>query len=217
MKPKAILFDLDGTLIDSFPAIIESFKEIMLRHGDGLEVSSDKVAQYIGKPLEDVMLEVTGDIKKAEQLVKEYRDHNKSLLPKIPFFPGIVDMFEQLQETGVKLGVVTSKSRESTMVTIKAHDAEKYFDSIITYNDVDKHKPLPDPLIKACEELGVDCRESVYIGDSTYDIQSAKAAGCLSVAALWCTFDRELLLAENPDHAFGTVIELSHFLQKSII
>jgi pyrophosphatase PpaX len=146
------------------------------------------------------MLEVGGDHTKVEIMVKDYREHNRALIDAMPLFPYCFEVVSELKRAGIKVGLVTSKNRHSTFKSLDLHGLTGLLDVVITKDDTEKHKPDPEPLIVATSLLGVHPSQTAYVGDSVYDIQCAKAAGCLDIAALWGAFDRELLLGAGPTH-----------------
>lgn len=174
MKYNTFLFDWDGTLLDSTPAWFEVFEEI-LRYG---EVKLTKV-QQLRCMNHWVYLRNYVDISEDKWL--SMRKHGEKIAPKyiknLPLFPGVLDMLKVLHENGCKSALVTRAFREVVGNMLEAHDLIGGFDAVICYEDVKEHKPHPEPLFKAMEELGADRSECIMIGDGIGDIQAAHNAG----------------------------------------
>ena len=198
MRFETVLFDLDGTLIDSGDLILASF-----RHA---------TTTVLGRtyPDEVLMANVGGhgihaqmrlfDELRADELVRVYREHNIGSYHEVRTFPGIEQVLERLHGQRRALGVVTVKSRPTVDVTFEVLPLRHYFRAIVTGDDTERHKPAPDPLQLALEQLGANPAGAVYIGDSPFDVQAAKAAGMTAVAVGWGRIHpRERLEAEEPD------------------
>lgn len=197
-KFKYIFFDLDGTLIDTIPLILESFDYTFIHHF-GETRPKEETLSYIGMPLINHLRDIYPGME--EELAKTYRKYNdKNHDSCIAIFIGIYDLVKRLYENGVILGVVTSKRRALAIRGIKLFNMLDYFLFINGSEDSDKHKPDGDPLIKAMEKAHVvDKSEVLYIGDSPLDILCAKNAGVRSAAVAWTYNPRSDLEREEPD------------------
>jgi pyrophosphatase PpaX len=204
---ETVLFDLDGTLIDSGEAILASF-----RHA---------TETVLGRayPDEVLMANVGGhgihaqmrlfDEARVDELVQVYREHNLARYHEVRAFDGIERVLQRLHDERRTLGVVTVKSRPTVDVTFEVLPLRPYFRAIVTGDDTDRHKPAPDPLLLALEQLGAAASTAVYVGDSPFDVQAAKAAGMPAFAVAWGRIHpRERLEAEQPDLIVETPEEL---------
>jgi len=182
-KTAAVFFDFDGTLIDSLDLIKSSlfkvFKEMGLNWGDDEEVMG-----WIGRPL----LEIARNFSPVspEYFMERYqqyyhRDHDRNMT----LFPGTREMLQDLKKSKLKTGIITSKSRPGTMKTIDFTGIGKYFDIIITATDVERHKPLPDPVYKALDLINLKAEEAIFVGDSRFDLEAGKAAGVRVLGVSW--------------------------------
>lgn len=208
MRYPIVLFDLDGTLIDSGPIIMAS-----MRHASvtvlGREPDEERVRAAIGGPgLIAQMRELDPD--RVDELVESYRAHNEPLHATLEAFDGVLELLPRLRERGHRLGIVTAKRvrtvelafdrfpilRETTEVLVGAEDTER-------------HKPDPDPLLEALARMGAQPQDAAYVGDSPFDIRAGKAAGTLAVAVGWGGIHPdERLLHEQPDALVHTPEEL---------
>ncbi len=195
---EVVLFDLDGTLIDSIPKIIESFDHVRSKFPELARISREALISHIGRPFLHLMegLDISDAI--ANQIWLEYRQHNQKLIASMPLFSGCLDALRVLKSAGIKMGIVTSKSRDSTLISIREHRLDAFFPVIVAKEDTLSHKPQPEPLLHALDQFDCQADRAVYIGDTIYDILAAKAAGCLSAGALWGANHPEHLRSERP-------------------
>jgi pyrophosphatase PpaX len=203
---ETVLFDLDGTLIDTIDLIRSSMRyatEAVL----GQSLPDDVLMRNVGVPLIVQMREF--DPERAEELVLVYRRHNAHVHDAmVREYPGVEETLEHLTSQGRRLGIVTSKSRAVAMRGLDRFSLGRFFDTIITADDVPVHKPDPYPLIEAAQQLGVSPSGCAYVGDSPHDMTAAIGAGCVSIAALWGAFTRERVLEPGPTHAATRITDL---------
>jgi pyrophosphatase PpaX len=193
-----VLFDLDGTLIDSGPIILAS-----MRHATqtvlGREIPDDELMALCGSLTLRAQME-RFDGERADELVEIYRTHNESIHESLEAFEMTERVLERLRGEGRRLGVVTAKRHASVALAFARCTIERYFDVVVASEDSTRHKPHPEPLLFALERLGTAPDEAAYVGDSPFDIQAAKAAGVYAVAIGWGGIhSRERLEAEEPD------------------
>ncbi len=183
MKYPTVLFDLDGTLIDSGGMILESFRHAtrtVLRR----EIPDDElVAAVGGSSIRDQM--ASFDAERADELVRVYRAHNTPLHDELEAFEGVHDVLEHLHAEGRKLGIVTAKRRKTVDLAFEQLGIERYFDVVVTTDDTELHKPHPEPVLHALELVGAKPAEAAFIGDSPFDIEAGKAAGVFTVGVSW--------------------------------
>ena len=206
----AVLFDLDGTVVDSVELIISSFQHAT-REVLGREFTREETIQGIGKPLREQMVALSPG--HADDLVRSYqvfnhREHDRMLT----LYDGVKTLLIGLRDAGVKLGLVTSKSRRVTQMAFDLTGIEALFDETVCAEDTPRNKPLPDPLILCVERLGVPAQRSVYVGDSPFDIQAAHAAGLESIGVTWGVFSEKVLAAEKPGTLVHSMSELAEAL-----
>jgi pyrophosphatase PpaX len=198
MRHQTVLFDLDGTLIDSGAMILAS-----LRHATRTVLRREIADEHLlaavgGAGLRDQMTVL--DAERADELVTAYREHNEPLHGDLQGFDGVEGVLAELRGEGRKLGVVTAKRHATVELAFAVIPLGAYFDAIVGWDDTERHKPHPDPLLTALERLGAAPKDAAYVGDSPFDIAAAKAAGVFSVAATWGGIHpRERLEAEEPD------------------
>jgi pyrophosphatase PpaX len=149
----------------------------------------------------------------ADELVASYREFNHREHDRmLTLYDGILNLLHGLQRAGIKLGLVTSKSRYTTQMAFDLTGIESYFDEAICADESPRNKPSPDPILLCLERLGVQPGDAAYVGDSPADMQAAKAAGVVAIGVTWGVFPEETLVAEKPDTLVHTVSELAMVL-----
>jgi pyrophosphatase PpaX len=208
---KYVFFDLDGTLIDTIPLILESFDYTFMHHF-GETRPEEETISYIGMPLVNHFRSIYPG--KEEELVKTYREHNDRKHDNgIAIFLGIYEVIKSLYEKGVVLGVVTSKRRELAVRGLRLFNLYDYFLFVNGSEASKKHKPDGEPLLKALEAANVKDKEDVlYVGDSPLDILCAKDAGVRSAAVAWTYSPRIELERVEPDIFLEKPIDLLKYI-----
>jgi pyrophosphatase PpaX len=199
MRFPVVLFDLDGTLIDSGPIILASMRHAT-RMVLGAEVDEARMRAAIGGPgLVAQMREL--DPARVHELVEAYRLHNEPLHEQLEAFEGMLELLPTLRSRGHVLGIVTAKRRETVELAFaRFPELRELTDVLVGADDTERHKPDPDPLLEALRRLDAEPESAAYVGDSPFDIRAAKAAGLLAVAVGWGGIHHEeRLLAEEPD------------------
>ncbi|MGI9628124.1 MAG: HAD family hydrolase [Longimicrobiales bacterium] len=195
-----ILFDLDGTLIDSAELILVSWRHTMVAHF-GEAPPDHHWLETVGQPLRTQFRQFADSDQEAEVLIRTYLDHNHQVHDDfVRPFPAVRETLLGLRERGVRMGVVTSKATRGTKLGLRACDLdESWFDTIITSDEPVPHKPDPAPVRLALDRMGVRAAGTAFVGDSVWDLRSGRAAGVTTIGALWGPFSRELLAGEEPD------------------
>ena len=197
----AALFDFDGTLVDTTEMIFQGMRHATTSVLGREDIPREELLANVGQPLPRQM-EIL-DAEKAELLLESYRAHHEENHDDlIREFPGIAESLQRLRAAGVKVAVVTSKRRRSVEMALEALPSlDLVVDRFVTLEDTTEHKPNPEPLLKGLELVGnVPKENAVYVGDSPFDVQAAKAAGLRSVAVSWGAFPEETLREAGPDH-----------------
>ena len=203
-----ILFDLDGTLIDSIELILGSYRHTMLKHR-GEAPADDFWLAGLGTPLRSQFRALTDDEGEIEAMVHTYRSYNLANHDAMVCeYPGVRDAVVGLNRRGARLGIVTSKMRAGALRGLGVCRYDGLFEVVVGSDDVERHKPDPEPVLKALELLGVEPPMAVFVGDSPHDMASGRAAGVATAAALWGPFPRASLEPVEPDYWLTTPMDL---------
>lgn len=202
-----VLFDLDGTVIDSGGIILASMRHAT-REVLGREYADEELMRAVGGPGLEAQMEAF-DPARVDELVTVYRAHNEPLHEELLCCAGMEDALERLHAEGRRLAVVTAKRRSTVELAFAHVPLGHLFEVIVGGDETERHKPDPEPLLLAAERLGASPEEAVYIGDSPFDVRAAKAAGMASVAVTWGRIhDRSRLENEHPDAIVDTAEQL---------
>lgn len=199
-KFRAVLFDLDGTLIDSVRLILDSYHHTLSVHG--LPPRPDEHwLRGMGTPLRVQFREWSEDPAQLEALVVTYREYNlRHHDGRVTPYPGVVDMIRWIRTAGTRTALVTSKNREGALRGLRVSGLEGTMEAIIGADDVTHPKPHPEPVLRALEQLDAAPRDTLFVGDSVHDMESGRQAGVSTAAVLWGPFTREHLTGSQPDH-----------------
>jgi len=201
---RAVIFDLDGVLVDSFGVMREAF-EIAYREVVGAgEPPFAEYSQHLGRYFPDIMTIMNLPLEMEEPFVREsYR-----LAHRVRMFDGVAEMLGALHRHGLRFAVATGKSGPRARSLLDVLGVLPLFDHVIGSDEVAHSKPAPDIVLRALELLEVDAADAVMVGDAVSDLASARAAGVTAVAALWGESDPAPLLGAEPEAALNSPDEL---------
>jgi len=210
-----ILFDLDGTLVDSAELVLESWRHTMRVHFGSVPGDHVWLATF-GQPLRSqfrAFVDTTDEARATEEvqaMIDTYVEHNlhehRRLIRR---FPGVPETLLKLRRRGKRLGIVTSKAKRGTALSLASCELEpKWFDVIITSDEPVPHKPDPAPVRLALERAGVTPERSAFVGDSVWDMRSGRGAGVTTMAALWGPFAEAELAVEKPNLMLDRIADL---------
>jgi len=199
---EAVLFDLDGTLIDTIDLIADSF-DYAINKVLGKKLPRETLIANIGRPLIEQM-RLFSEVK-SEELLEVYNEHNLARHDAaVKPYPEVDELLSALRASHVPMAVVTSKKKALARRGLSLCGLESYMDAVVAVEDTVTHKPEPEPVVLALRLLGVAPERALFIGDSPYDILAGNRADVATVAAFWGPFSRESLLAEKPTYVAET-------------
>jgi len=212
---KAVLFDLDGTLIDSVGAYLEVARIAARPHG--LEVTERHVRQSLATGSNFWKAVVPQDRNGADAMVKALSAHARREWPRVlrehgKAFDGIAGTLDAIRGLGIRLGIV-SGARPEVLELLRKVGVLDRFDAIVLGADVSRRKPDPEGIVKCLRELGVAPDAAVYVGDTPVDIQASRAAGVRAVAVLSGAGDSAMLSAHAPDRLLSSHLRLAEILE----
>ncbi|GAB4278782.1 MAG: N-acetylmuramic acid 6-phosphate phosphatase MupP [Methylomicrobium sp.] len=187
-KLSCVLFDLDGTLVDTAPDLIACLNDALLYHGFA-SVSADRVRPFISHGASAMVAASCGDaVDEATRkvLVTTMLDlYQQNIAQHTVYFDGMPQLLEAIEAQGLKWGVVTNKLTRFTEPLMRALDLTRRAACIVSGDTTGKSKPHPEPMFEGCRQAGVEAHECVYIGDASHDIAAGKSAGMKTLAALY--------------------------------
>ena len=207
MRP-AVLFDLDGTLIDSIELILGSARHAFTGFA-GRSPSDEEWRAGIGRPLQAVLREYASDDAEAERLLQRYRayqleHHDRLVRP----YEGIVDVVRDLAEAGHPMALVTSKADWLAERALVHVGLDRLIPTVVGCDTCTNHKPHPEPVERALALLGAPADGALFVGDSPHDVESGRAAGVGTVGVAWGAFSRAELERAGADVVIDRVEEL---------
>lgn len=205
---KTILFDLDGTLIQSPKIILEAFKQTFATYLKDVILEDKELSNFLGQTLWQTFGSYTDDKELIDKLVEHYRKVSNQMIELgLEAYPHAKQTIKYLKGEGCKIGVVTSKLNDVATYHLKLTDLLEDIDLLVGYDDCEKHKPHPDPLLKAIELLDSTKEDTIYVGDHENDIKAAKNAGIASCAVTYSNRLKEMLL-EQPEYVIDELDNL---------
>lgn len=208
---ETVLFDLDGTIIDTNEMIITSFMRVFEKGPKG-PLTREEIIPHMGTTLEH-QLQIFSGMEDVSSLVPLYRTYsNKYHDEMVRPFPFVNEVVEWLYAQEIPMGIVTTKIRPTTLMTLEKFNLAKYMSAIVTVNDVEHPKPHPEPVLKAIEAIGCNPETTLMVGDSSVDIQSAKAAGVLAAGVAWSLKGEQILRDYGADYIMKDMRDIYTFV-----
>ncbi|WP_143414964.1 pyrophosphatase PpaX [Geobacillus sp. E263] len=206
MNIRTILFDLDGTLIDTNELIIQSFLHTLEKYYPG-KYKREDVLPFIGPPLYETFNAL--DPSRVQEMIDTYRAFNHAQHDAlIREFETVYETIETLHQNGFRLGVVTTKIHQTAVMGLKKTRLEPFFDCVIGLDDVKHAKPDPEPIYKALDLLQSTPDEALMVGDNYHDILAGKRAGTKTAGVAWAIKGREYLEQYEPDFMLEKMSDL---------
>jgi pyrophosphatase PpaX len=206
-KITTVLFDLDGTIIDTNELIIQSFFHA-LRGVAPEGLTREHIIPYMGQTLKSQLQHFSGQ-ENVEALTQAYREYNHLWHDEmVSLFPGVADVVPKLRNEGIRLGIVTTKMRATTIRALELLGLFDSMETIVSLDDVENAKPHPEPVAKAIQALGANPEETLMVGDSSVDMESAIAAGAVPVGVAWSLKGEEKLFEAGAVHLLREMNEL---------
>ncbi|MHB8962016.1 MAG: HAD family hydrolase [Saccharofermentanales bacterium] len=212
-----ILFDFDGTIADTVPLIMESFQHVFITL-TGSPADERFLLSTIGEPLERTF-RILDERQRSEAMQLYFRYNETALASGVGIFLGVQQMLEKIRSIGAFTAIVTSKRFSVANFTIEQFGLGSYFDTTITRESTARHKPCPDPIFKALENIQslfaleepVDKAEVLFVGDSIHDLRCARNAGVDAAIVDWTYMDKDELRADNPEHWIYNAEDIADF------
>ncbi|MUK89101.1 pyrophosphatase PpaX [Ornithinibacillus sp. L9] len=205
MSIRTILFDLDGTLIDTNELIMQSFMHTFKQYGR--DYTREELLAFNGPPLRETFEKIDENL--VEEMIETYREHNLFHHDYyVKPFPNVVETINELKDHGIALGIVTTKMDKSVQMGLKIAGLEGYFQSVVTLDDVTHAKPHPEPVFKGINELKADPKTTLMVGDNSHDIESGHHAGVRTAGVAWSHKGKDFLEKYNPTYMLEDMKDL---------
>ncbi|WP_252504078.1 pyrophosphatase PpaX [Sporosarcina sp. Marseille-Q4943] len=205
-KITTLLFDFDGTLLDTNELIIQTFQTVLNAHYPG-RFEREDILRFLGPTLKETFDSI--DPTKSEELINEYRTWNLANHDAFASeFDGVSDTLVQLKNAGFKMAIVSTKRNDMIMKGLKLMPAGNVFDTIIGLDAVKHPKPHPEPLLLAMERLNSTPQETLMIGDNIHDILGGKNAGVRTAGVAWSAKGENFIREQEPDFVLQHISDL---------
>ncbi|WP_432352747.1 pyrophosphatase PpaX [Sporosarcina sp. A2] len=205
-KITTVLFDLDGTLLDTNELIMQSFEQLLDRHYPG-QYTRTKILPFLGPTLAETFNAM--DPSKTEAMIEEYRtwnilNHDLLATP----FDGVPETLTRLVDNGIRMAIVSTKRKDMVGKGLQLLGIGHLFETVIGLDDVKRPKPDPEPLLLAMQRMNVSKEEVIMVGDNFHDIEGGKNAGVLTAGVAWSLKGKEFLSTFNPDYMLNHISDL---------
>lgn len=212
MPPAAVLFDIDGTILDANLSIRDTMNRVLAEEGQPTFGKAELEA-LIGNPLRVILSRKCKDTAVVERMTHRYRAaYGESGWLLADLFPGIEGLLPRLRSRGVRTGIVTSKGQQESETLLRDLGVAHLFDAVVGDDDRRPLKPDPAPVLEAVRRLGVPLQEAVMVGDTRFDVASGRAAGVRTIGVLWGNGSREELVTAGADELARDVKGLGRLL-----
>lgn len=211
---KAVLFDLDGTLLNTNELIYKSFV-YTFKEGLNMTPSKDEITSFYGQPLEYTFKNYIDNKSEIDRLIKIYREYNEEIHDNMCYaFDEVEELLIELKKKGIKVGIVTSKRESLAKRGMKIAGILKYMDIVVTPECTKKHKPHKEPALYATEKLNINPKETIMVGDSNFDLICGRDTGCKTCGVTYTEMDIEKLKEVNPDYFITSPKEILELVER---
>lgn len=211
-EPHAVLLDLDGTFLDANQSIRQTMNQVLAEKGQAT-FKQPELDALIGQPLREILAAKVTDPGLVEPMALRYRVvYGESGWTLAQPFPGLVELLADLRLAGWKVGAVTSKGEHEAETALFDLGVLQLFDTVVGDDDRRPLKPHPDPVLEAARRLGIRLSHVAMVGDTRFDVASARAAGVLALGVLWGNGSRDSLVQAGAHACAATPAELRRLL-----
>lgn len=215
MQKIGLVFDCDGTLVDTEDQVIESIHYALAQTHSPAH-SSSEIKKLFGPGADQMLIKLIGDEHIAAKAFDFYIEHQKTNVFNMKVYAGIRTLLDELKLMGIPLGLVTGRHSRDLEIVLNAFELKKYFYVIVSDDDLKLPKPSPEGLINAAYLMKLPIEDVYYIGDAKTDIVAAKAAGSLSIAALWDKrVENEVMRLESPTFMAESPTDILNFIREN--
>lgn len=209
-----LLFDFDGTLLDTNELIIQTFSAVLNDHFPG-KYEREDILHFIGPSLEQTFKEIAPD--KVEEMTRQYRAFNHTMHDELVMeYDGVTETLRLLKARGLKMGIVSTKRKKTIEHGLKWMGAGDIFSVIISLDEVTNPKPHPEPILLALDQLEASAGNALMIGDNYHDIEGGRNAGVLTAGVAWTAKGEDYLASFKPDYMIRHISDLLELTKEAI-
>jgi pyrophosphatase PpaX len=208
-----VLFDLDGTLINTNPLITETFRQTLNHYMPERVFTDEDIMEFIGPTLDQTFSGLI--FEKKDEMTTYYRKINKELHDQmVEIYPTVEEGLKQLKENGIRLGIVSSKKNDMVLHGLQYFKLDHLFEIVIGNDDVINPKPHPEPIELAITKMNITKEEVIFVGDNSHDIESGKNAGVITCGVSWSLRGANYLKQFNPDYILEDMTQLMKIIKE---
>ena len=214
-KKPLLIFDNDGTLLDTEETITRSFDIVLKKHVPGIVLTEQDYAGFLGPTLKESFEKYAPGLD-TDKLIEESREINRQMHFEgaVKPMPNVPELLEWLKNEGYDMVIGSSKKAATVRLGLEVCGLQDYFDTIIGVEDVEKHKPDKETIVKACRAKGHDTANCIYVGDSSTDVECARNAGAFSIALCSNELKRQELIDAKPNRLIDDMREIKEILKE---
>lgn len=211
-KDLAVIFDLDGTLLNTDLLIHKTFDHVFEKYKPGYILSEEEHLSFLGPTLKDTFARYFPE-SMSDELIEYYRDYNHAHHEDfVTIYPTVKETLETLKNKGYPLAVVTTKYSKAAYLGLDLFDLTQYFDVVLGMDNVNQVKPDPEGILKAMNQT--NCKKALYVGDNTSDILAGKNAGVHTAGVKWTPKGTSEMEKLNPDLMIDEMKDIIHFIER---
>ena len=211
-KDLAVIFDLDGTLLNTDLLIHKTFDHVFEKYKRGYILSEEEHLSFLGPTLKDTFARYFPE-SMSDELIEYYRDYNHAHHEDfVTIYPTVKETLETLKTKGYPLAVVTTKYSKAAYLGLDLFDLTQYFDVVLGMDNVNRVKPDPEGILKAMNQT--NCKKALYVGDNTSDILAGKNAGVHTAGVKWTPKGTSEMEKLNPDLMIDEMKDIIHFIER---
>jgi HAD superfamily hydrolase (TIGR01549 family) len=212
MQIQLVVFDLDGTLVSSHETIYKATLHALKEVGIENDLPRDRFMNMIGMHFEDIFSEFGFKVPDFEDFIKIYKSIYFDYMEHSTLYPGVEIIVDWIRKQNKKIGLLTTKGQDQAEIILKHFNLFDRFDGVMGRRPGIAHKPSPEPLIKLCDEVGVNTENTIMVGDSELDVECGKNAGSFTCAVSYGYREKAILEKMNPDFLIDNIRDIEYIL-----
>ncbi len=210
-----IVFDLDGTIIDSYQTIFKTTLKVLKELKINTPIDEKEFYKRIGQHFIDIFREMNIPVNDFEKFIGIYKDHYFDFINDSEIYPGVIETLHSLVEKRIRISLLTTKVQSQADKIINHFNLRKYFSFVMGRRDGIANKPSAEPLLFICGKLNVEPKNTLMVGDTELDIQCGKNAGTRTCGAAYGYRTKEQLVNESPDFIISNITELNDLVKRA--